>query len=359
MKGLTKELKISKPVLSKRILGLVINYAVVAVSIVALYFSIIYGICGTCFNYVTYKNQVSETLKENKLDYDQSKDYLTYKEVVDEIYFNKYPNEILTFYQNSDSRISSIEHAYNVYVLNLPVVPTVDSYKTDYYEYAQNSDGSFNTNVVANRIEGSGKRYESNMQSLFYKTYSNLNSFVYKFDSEYKLNLDNVQLQERIVRLISSIIPMVIFMIVLPLTNKYGSNIFEKKFNIGRAERRNGFIVKKYQIFLRNFVGMILPVVGIVFFNIYSVVILSIAPLFLNILVMIINKNNYDLMDLIMFTESIEINNSLIFKNEKEEYIYIKEHKDVYMEDDDLLSKLEKIDKIDLSVSRSENIKKD
>ena len=104
---------------------------------------------------------------------------------------------------------------------------------------------------------------------------------------------------------------------------------------------------------------MIVPIIGIVFFNIYSFVILTVGPLFLNILVMLINKNNYDLMDLITFTESVEIDNSLIFKNEKEEYVYIKEHQDVYYEEDDQLEKLKKIDKIDLSVSRSENIKKD
>ncbi len=357
--NLKKELKISSPVLSKRILGIVFNYLAIGVSIVALYYGIIYGMCGTCFNYLTYKNNVNETLNINKLNYDQSQSYQTYKEVVDDFYFDKYPTEILSFYKDSDNRIETIEHAYNVYVLNLPVEPNVSSYKTDFFEYVQNSDGSFNVNTLALKIDGSGQRYESNMQSLFYRTYSNLNSFLYKFDEQYKNSSDMVLFEERITRLCASIIPFIVFMIVLPLTNKYGANIFELKFNIGRVERRHGYFVKKYQILLRNIIGMIVPIIGIVFFNIYSFVILTVGPLFLNILVMIINKNNYDLMDLITFTESVEIDNSLIFKNEKEEYVYIKEHQDVYYEEDDQLEKLKKIDKIDLSVSRSENIKKD
>ena len=194
------------------------------------------------------------------------------------------------------------------------------------------------------------------MQSLFYMSYSHLKDFVYKFDENFKKANDQNILFERLSRTVAFIIPYIAFYIVIPLVSKNGSTLFEAKFNIGRVERKNGFRVKKFQTLIRYLVAFIIPFVGFYYFNLYSVILLTIAPLFLNILVMIINKNNYDLSDLICYTEGVDVSNSLIFKDPKEEYIYYKNNKNIYS-DEEYVNALSNIDKIDLTISRDEKFK--
>ena len=71
---------------------------------------------------------------------------------------------------------------------------------------------------------------------------------------------------------------------------------------------------------------------------------------------MIINKNNYDLLDLICYTEGVDVSNSLIFIDPKEEYIYYKNNKNIYS-DEEYVNALSNIDKIDLTISRDEKFK--
>lgn len=351
-----KNLKIIKPVISKRIIAFLLNILVVGISALVLYFSTIYGIFGTSFGYVENKTTINNVIKENDLNYKEDLAYLEYEKAINKFYFSTYSLELFDYYHNYDERIESITHAYNVFVLQLPVEPTVEYYQSEYFKYVQLSDGSFDVNQKALQIGGSGKRYEANMQSLYLMSYNNLEDFVYKFNETYRICKDKNVMYERISRTIAFVIPYIVFYIVMPLISKNGSTLFEQKFKIGRVERKRGYRIRKYQTLIRYLVAFIIPFIGFYFFNLYSVVLLIIAPLFLNILVMIINKNNYDLLDLICYSESADIDNSLIFNNEKEEFKYYKENKDIYS-DELYVKTLENVEKIDLSISRDQKFK--
>ena len=356
VKNTNKSLKLIKPIISKRIIAFLLNILVFGACSLALYFATLYGVFATGFNYIDNQNYINEVKKDNNLNLKEDLTYQEYEKVVTKFYYETYPDQIFNYYHEYDERISSLTHAYNVFVLNLPVEPTVEYYQTEYFKYQQLSDGSFDVNAKAIQISGSGKRYEANMQSLFYMSYSHLKDFVYKFDENYKKANDQNVLFERLSRTVAFIIPYIAFYIVIPLVSKNGSTLFETKFNIGRVERKNGFRVKKFQTLIRYLVAFIIPFIGFYYFNLYSVILLTIAPLFLNILVMIINKNNYDLLDLICYTEGVDVSNSLIFKDPKEEYIYYKNNKNIYS-DEEYVNALSNIDKIDLTISRDEKFK--
>ena len=356
VKNTNKSLKLIKPIISKRIIAFLLNILVFGACSLALYFATLYGVFATGFNYIDNQNYINEVRKDNNLNLKEDLTYQEYEKVVTKLYYETYPDQIFNYYHEYDERISSLTHAYNVFVLNLPVEPTVEYYQTEYFKYQQLSDGSFDVNAKAIQISGSGKRYEANMQSLFYMSYSHLKDFVYKFDENFKKANDQNVLFERLSRTVAFIIPYIAFYIVIPLVSKNGSTLFEAKFNIGRVERKNGFRVKKFQTLIRYLVAFIIPFIGFYYFNLYSVILLTIAPLFLNILVMIINKNNYDLLDLICYTEGVDVSNSLIFKDPKEEYIYYKNNKNIYS-DEEYVNALSNIDKIDLTISRDEKFK--
>ena len=52
----------------------------------------------------------------------------------------------------------------------------------------------------------------------------------------------------------------------------------------------------------------------------------------------------------------VDVSNSLIFKDPKEEYIYYKNNKNIYS-DEEYVNALSNIDKIDLTISRDEKFK--
>ena len=235
VKNTNKSLKLVKPIISKRIIAFLLNILVFGACSLALYFATLYGVFATGFNYIDNQNYINEVKKDNNLNLKEDLTYQEYEKVVTKFYYETYPDQIFNYYHEYDERISSLTHAYNVFVLNLPVEPTVEYYQTEYFKYQQLSDGSFDVNAKAIQISGSGKRYEANMQSLFYMSYSHLKDFVYKFDENFKKANDQNILFERLSRTIAFFIPYIAFYIVIPLVSKNGSTLFEAKFNIGRV----------------------------------------------------------------------------------------------------------------------------
>ena len=89
---------------------------------------------------------------DNNLNLKEDLTYQEYEKVVTKFYYETYPDQIFNYYHEYDERISSLTHAYNVFVLNLPVEPTVEYYQTEYFKYQQLSDGSFDVNAKAIQI---------------------------------------------------------------------------------------------------------------------------------------------------------------------------------------------------------------
>ena len=245
----------------------------------------------------------------------------------------------------------------------MPVTPTVDNYSNDYFEYVQNEDGTFDVNVIAKQVEGSGPNYERNITDMFYNTYSNLPSLLSSYDLDFHNALYDNTFYSGITRVSVFLLSLMIFYIIIPLTNKYGSTVFEKIFKIAHINNKNGFIAPKYKIVLRPIIYFIIPTLGVYFFSLYAMVIFAIMPIFISLIMMLFSKTNRDLVERILVLNAAQIDQSLLFRNQAEENVYERSEEYQTIDDPNYLNRLDNTKTIDLSISTDQKnlkeVKKD
>ena len=220
-------------------------------------------------------------------------------------------------YKN-DGKDYSIEYIYNVLVLNLPSNPSSTNYQTSLYKYQQADDGSFDVDRLAVQVEGNGQYFERNLMDLFYGKYQDLWKYIYKYDVNYRNDYDMVVLSKKISRVVAFSISSFVFFGVFPLVNKNGSTIFEKKKKLGYVNSNDLFEIKPYKNILRPFIYFTLPAIGIYFFSRYTVILLSVLPIFINFIFIFLSKDNKDIYERLARTKSISLEESKILKNEEE-----------------------------------------
>lgn len=313
-----KRVRIEKGFILHRIFSCLLDILLTSLFTISLYFIVLFGVFGTCFNYVGNEFYINETLKENDLTLSDNLSYEKYEEVIQHFYFDKYSNEIIKDYEDLYKEKYTIYHIYNVVVLGLPSKVT-DVTKSDYFEYVLNNDSTVNYDVVAKTIPGSGKNYEKNMHDIFYNQYKKLNNLLERYDYDYFNILSKNNLYKFISRTVAIYTSFIILFVIIPLQNKNSSTFGEKKFKLGYVDGKNGYVLKKYKVILKNLITYFIPSLGVVFFSLYSFIILTIGWLFLNFIIMVFSSDNKDISEKILNIESIDVEQSLVFKNKKEE----------------------------------------
>lgn len=331
-----------KAQVNKRIYAYLLDILSFALSSVVIFFIVLYSIFVPCFDYNKNKETINEYNIQYNLNYGYGEKYTKYEEAIKKIYFVDFKDEIVRDF-NVGGKNLTIEHIYNFNVLMLPTYPTTSDYSGNgLFKYETNSDGSYNVDKIATRIEGSGKTYEKNLSDLFYQTYSRLPEILKIYNKEYKeANRMNL-IYERNSRIVALVISAFILFYILPLINKNGSTIFEKLFKIGYVNNKDKYKIKFYKVLLRPIVSLIIPFIGAIWFTKYSIILLCIAPIFINFLFMVFNKRNADIPSLILSLNAVDLENTIIFKNENDEENYILEHN----KEEDFSKKLEVINAI-------------
>lgn len=343
-----KSLKINPPNFSHRLFAFLLDITSTSIATLILYFVILYAIYIPFFGYSQKKNIIDqyETSYNLRMAYGES--YDKYEDVCKKFYLSDFKEDILKDY-NKDNLNYSIVHIYNINVLNLPNNPTPSNYSTSYFHYVVNSDGSYDVDSLGVQINGSGDRYEKDLSDLFYTSYEELPIIMRKYVSEYNnAFIENSRYQDEI-RLISLGISITIFYLILPLSFKYSETLFEKLFNIGFVDSKNGYKINKIFIFIRPIIYFLLPAIGLYLFTKYSIAILIILPIFIDIMVMILSINKKDLYEKICHVECCDILSSSIYKNEMEEN---KHEMDTTITDQGFLDALNSV------ASNDKNIKK-
>lgn len=321
-----KRLRIEKAFILHRIYLYLIDIAFASLATISLYFLIISSVFGLGFNYYENKDNINRTLNEFNLTLKDDLSYDKYEGVIQDFYFNKYENEIIKDYKESYKKDYTIYHIYNVVVLGLPTVVNGEVSRSDYFEYVLNEDNSINYDVVAKTVPGSGRNYEKNMHDIFYNQYKKLNELLKRYNKEYFDVLSKNNLYETISRASGILFSLLVFFVIIPLTNKSSQTLAEKLFKIGNVEAKNGYTLKKYKVILRCLITYLLPSLGVIFLSMYSFIILTIGLLFLNLMIMILSSNNKDISQKILKIDSVDLNQSLIFKNKSEEKEFEKEN---------------------------------
>ncbi len=354
-----RDLRISVAFTNHKIITVFLDNLIVFASTAILYFALIFSVFNFGGNYVNKTSRISEIKTEYNLNLNEGLDYQEYEKIVQDFYLNKYPNEITKAYNTRYNENKTIVHIYNIMVLNLPINPTTESYSTDYYKYAQNNDGTFNTNVLAERIEldNPSKTYYKNMSDLFYTAYTDLEPYLRTFNAEYNSLYNDIAALEMVDRIISYVISIIIFYYIIPLTNKYGSTLMEKAYKLGHCNYINGYLVPRWKIWIRPLIYFIIPFIGILYFSRNTVVIFIVAYLCINLFILLVSKKNLDFADKILKMNTCYINESLLFKDRKEEEAYFESEEGKKITDEDYLSKLENIETLNV-VSPNEKERK-
>lgn len=324
---MNKNVRIEKGYIKNRVVAYLFDICISAITYLLLELIILNAVFVPFFNFNNNKDEIALTLKEYNLDYSDDLDYTEYESVIQDFYFVKFTNEIIEDYKIKYKETYTIEHIYNVLVLGLSTSPTLDSYSTSLYKYEIDEDGNFLVDKIGTRIEGSGSNYEKNLRDLFLTTYNKLSDYLRSYLPSFNKIYSENQLYLLINRSISITLSFIIFYLIIPLTNKYGSTLFERIFDIAHINIKNGYLVKKYKIILKSLINYIIPIIGIILGTTYSIVILTIGFLFLNFLDIVVSKNNLDLGEMILRIETASIKESLLFKDKNEENNYIEEHK--------------------------------
>ncbi len=315
---------------------------------IILYFIILYGIFATGFHYMENQSQIEKIEDRYTLNLSSTLSYEEYETIIQKFYFVEFEEEIKTYINNYYGTDYSIVHIYNFSILHLATKPTFDSYKTDYYQYVQNEDGTFNVDVLAIKVEGNGKVYEQNMHDLFYNSYVKLKDLLLMFDDDYSNLVTTNRLYEMISRTLGFIISFSILYLAIPLSNTHGATMWEKFFKIAHINKKNGYLTSKFRIILRPIIFLLIPFIGIIIGSDTSIIVFTIGFIFLNFLLMLLSRNNKDIPDKLLAMYSASVYESLLFKDAKSEKEFLDSPEGQQILDSEHLAKLNEINAIDL-----------
>ena len=337
-----KSLRVENASTGKRLLSVLFDVLSLAVLSIALFFTFLYAVMNPINKYTYHKNYSRQIEDEYGLNLKSGLTYDNYEKVLQHFYLVDCPEEIKAEVNKNYGTNYSITHIYNVVVLLLPDQPTIENYQNDYFSYKIDADGNFLVDELAVLVEGhSGPVYEKNMRDLFYNSYIKLKEMLASYRSDYGFSVLMIQTSELVSRIVSISLAFTVLYIIIPLINKNGATLFEKLYHIGHVNYSSGYSMPKYKIVLSALINYSLPILGFVIFTKYSIVLISILYFFLNNLVMVLNGDNRNISELILRTLSINIDNSLVFKNRKEEKEYENSDENKVVTEQEFLDKLE------------------
>lgn len=298
------------------LLAYLLDMLMLIIATAALYFGALYGVCGTAFHYVEKSQRIKEIENQYSLNLTSRNSWEEYEEVVKNFYLT-FKDDIIASNKEKTGKDASIIHIYNVTVLELPSEPTDLNYKTSYYQYQKDESG-FLVDEWGERIEGNSYYYYTNLKGLFTTEYDHLFNYLKVFNSEYLSLTNDVYYQKNITRASVMLVNVAIIFIIIPLTNKNKQTLFERVFRIARVNKKDSLLIKNHKVIIRPLIIYLLPIVGVFFMNRYSFIILSIAPLFINIFISFFSKNNQDLAELLLFDVAVDTNVFPVAKTKEE-----------------------------------------
>jgi hypothetical protein len=342
-----KSIRIQKCLLSQKLSASILDTITFAITTLLLYITILYGVFGTFFNYVSDTKQIKEIENTYNLNLKKNLDYKEYELVIKDFYLH-FEEEIENEYNEIHETNFTVQHIYNTIVLRLPVNPTPDNFKTTYYQYVQKSTGEIDPDQFAKLTEGSGKVYEKNMHDIYYSAYTKLKALLEKYDETYSSLKIKKYNKECYSRIIAFILAFVIYFVIYPSKNLYYLSFFERKKNIAYVNQIDGYLTKKYKILLKRILVYIIPFIGFIGFSKYAVIILIIGSLFLNYLILLFSAKNNEIPENLLKIESCSIDESLLFKNYNDEVAYFQKEEAKEINDIDFLNRLESISNISI-----------
>lgn len=308
---------VERPILWKSVVASLINGAGVALLTLITYFSIVYPVLTHNATYQTSEQTVLTKKEENNLNLPRNLAYTDYQDAIQQFYFTSHPDEIVAYYEKTFSKSYTITYLYNIHVCELPVTPTADNYKTTYFAYPLNSDGSVNKDGLAVLRDGLSSRGMDDVRDLLYSAYGDLPKLLSNIDADYASSVSFIATSEGFGRLSAGIFSGLVFFLLLPLCLKNGSSLGEKIFSLGYLNK-DGFRLKTWKLPLRCLLMLLLPSVFLYNFNAYAAIIWLIGPYFADLLVLAFSSNNQQIPDWILQLIEVDVSKTEIYRDQLE-----------------------------------------
>lgn len=340
-----KTARIQQGLLNHRLFASILDILLLLVSAFVLHLILLYTVFAA-FGYVSMKSDVKDIEEKYNLNLGTTEEYQVYEEAIQNLYFNEFPKEMVNYYKEQYGKEFSITHIYNIVILRLPEQPTFDNYKTDYYQYVQNEDGTFDVDTIAIKVEGYGDFYERNLQSLFSSNYKRMDDLVEQFNPEYLDLNSEIYAYEVYSRIISFLACYIVLFVIIPFKNHESQTLCMKKFGLAYVDNKTGYFLKKRKVVFRYLICFTIPFIGFIFATKYSLIILFIGYLLLDHLILLFNKNNLNISDKILNIETCDLKESLLFADKEEETSFFESEEGKKLNDPSFLKKLEEAEEI-------------
>lgn len=366
-------LKIEQAHQLKKILILFLDLLTTTIIGVLLFFATFYPSYNNYSPYVNSLNYINETRKEynldEKLNYNLSFEH--YEKYIKRIFEENYQTILNYYYPGFDLHdeeknygflSDSVEYFYNITILGLPMEPKIEDFTSEdgYFKYQVNIGGEAILDEYGVGVSGLTDIEKRLQLETIYDKYSSIDSLFSAIDPTYVDDYNYISYMNSLAYTMSGVIAYAFYFMIIPLFRKNGETFISYYFKVGLVNK-NGFKVKKYKILLRPLVFVPFIVLGLYFANIYTIIILLIAPFALDMLFMLISRENQDLMDLITKTLVVDTDKSYIFKDiyqEEEFFLKNPELEEEFMpEEIEYTNKLSNIREIDIHEEESNSTK--
>jgi hypothetical protein len=312
--------ELARPIVWKELLAFLANYLFVASAAVVLYFSVCFPILATNGNYLSSEAYVSSSREKYDLNLPDNATYDRYESPLKDFYFSAFPNEIADYFSGLEGQSLSIGYLYNVNVCQLPTDPTPTNYKTDFFSYVVNGDGSIDKDAICVMSDDLSTEGYADVKDIFYNAYGQLPTLLADVDATFSASLTCLYEAEGFSRLACLGLAFLAEGLLLPFFFKNGASLGEHLFHIGYANA-NGYRLHIYKIPLKTLLEFALPALAAYWLNPYFVVVFAVAPAFFNALSMIFSFQNRSFPDKILGMREVDLNESPIYRDriEKEE----------------------------------------
>lgn len=341
----TTNYEVEKAPVFKSLLSSLVNFASYILACLFCFYAICYPISINNRSFKNASESISGKKEELNLNLSLTLDsYKEYEQAIQNFYFVAYPNELVS-YLTSSRNDKTIGELYNIFVLNLPSSPTINSYSTDYASYYLNEDGSINSSKPGFIKEGLSPRGNNDVLDLFKSSYRGLPSMLNFVDSNIKEANSFISKTLSIGRISSFSFSFLVLEIVVPLALKNKKGIGEAIFKLSIGDKKGyrqniGYFLLK-RIYYIPFIA-----ITSIFFNGYSAVIAFLLPYFINLMYMIFSNDKVSLVDKLSKGIVYNDDGSILFKDEEELLEYRKRALSNY-KDKDFISKLSSLDSIE------------
>ncbi len=308
---------IPRPEPQKVLLSFLSNYVFVCILTLVLYFAAAFPILHSTSSYLSASSYIENTEVAAGFTLKANLSYEPYKEACENFYLHSYGEELKEAYNEANSTSFTLNHIYNILVLRLPVSPSPSDYKTDYFAYPLNEDGTVNADGLGLIARDLGSRGYDDVRDIYYTGYSRIQDNLLIFDSTYAKAKGDIRAMEGASRFACLSFSLLIVEVLFPFFAKFGRRPGELIFKVCYLNR-NGFGASFYKSLLRALIELLLASIGIYYLNPYFVTLFLVFPYFIEGITMLFDEYNRGYIERILSLIPADFKAEKIYANEAE-----------------------------------------